>query len=85
MYDGNTTHFIRISDTPTGWFHLTVIYHRAENDVDIYYNGERKSASLGAMISVPSGSGQMVIGRHYVDLDSGYATVEVDELTLWNN
>ena len=33
-----------------------------------------------------SGSGQMVIGRRYYDdSDEKFVSMEIDELTLWNN
>ena len=70
---------------PAGWFHLTVVYHEAGNDVDVYYDGERKVTVSRSGAIEPSGSGHMVIGRRFIDAFNGYATVEIDELTLWNN
>ena len=34
--------------------------------------------------SLQPGDGRVVIGRRYTDRDWDYASVEVDELTLWN-
>ena len=54
--------------------------------MDAYYNGEQKSGvTTFPLNSGTSGSGQMVFGRKNVDFDSRYATMEIDELTLWNN
>ena len=73
-----------IPGKPTGWFHLTVVYHGAGNDVDIYYNGQRRDTVSPSSSTAPTGSGYILIGRPYVDGDNYYATVEIDELTLWN-
>ena len=34
--------------------------------------------------SRPPGDGRVVIGRYYTNRDDRYASVAVDELTLWN-
>ena len=49
---------------PTGWFHLTFVYHGPGNDVDIYCNGEWKRTVRAIIAPTSSGSGHMVIGRH---------------------
>ena len=74
-----------IPGKPTGWFHLTVVYHGDGKNVDVYYDGERKVTVSPSGAIEPSGSGRIVIGRRFIDAFSGYATVEIDELTLWNN
>ena len=76
---------MRIPGKPTDWFHLTIVYYGDGNDVDIYYDGERKLTVSPGSSPQESGSEHVLIGRRYVDWDNYYATVGMDELTLWNS
>ena len=72
---------------PTGWFHLTLVFHGAGNGASVYYDGtlmDTDTSGFGSSLKTVS-SGQMVLGRQKCDYDGKYATVNVDELTLWDN
>ena len=70
-----------------GWIHYTFVLG-VRNEADgftVYVNGVL--ATEGSMSSdegFAPGSGAMVIGRRYLDFDSRYVSVIVDELLLWN-
>ena len=53
----------------------------------VYYDRVRVGDIIGNWSPTinPPGSGPLVIGRRYNDFDGLYSTMEVDELTLWNN
>ena len=85
LHQSDKGYAMYIDGKPTGWFHLTIVYHGDGNDVDIYYDGQRKDTFSPGSSTVPSGSGHTVIGRQFIDQDNYYATVEIDELTLWNS
>ena len=66
---------------------MTIVYHGPNNGegFTVYHNGigvahdNFRSAS-----SHNAGPGSMVIGRTFTDVDDEYASVCVDELTMWN-
>ena len=55
--------------------------------MSVYYDGELmgETNSKKSGLTISFGSGRMAIGRRYFDSDEKYATMEIDELTLWNN
>ena len=51
----------------------------------MYYDGVLKGSDTSLGGGTKSGnSGQLVLGRRLVDLGGFYASVTVDELTLWS-
>ena len=51
----------------------------------VFYDGHLLDPSYSDVINPsPPGNGQVVIGRHYVDGDYDYASVELDELVFFN-
>ena len=73
---------------PSGWFHLTVRFHGEDGGVSVYHGGELRGTDTYSGTKSPAaapGPGHLVLGRHYSDLDTGYGSVMVDELTLWDN
>ena len=86
MYTRDGLYSITIPGKPTGWFHLTMVYQGVSNTVVIYYNGEEVGKGFKYIWQLRiSGSGHIVIGRGANDFDGLYSTMEIDELTLWNN
>ena len=74
--------------TPSGWFHLTLVYHGNGKGASVYYDGVRRdkdTSGFGNANIRPSGSGVMVVGRQRYNYDGYYASVIIDELTLWDN
>ena len=71
-------------ELPVGWFHYTVTYS-SDDDLKVYVNGQDPWAILhsGSNGKGPS-DGRLVLGRYFTDVDSNYASVEVDELIFWN-
>ena len=84
-----TMSYYRVSTkNPTGWFHLTIIYHGTGNGLSVYYDGElmgNTKTSIGSLYDGVPSSGKMAIGKEEYDVDDKYATMVIDELTLWNN
>ena len=56
-------------------------------DVSVYYDGTLVAMDSNGFGSNPKtvSSGQMVLGRYRYDTDGNYASVKMDELTLWDN
>ena len=81
-------HFsLYVSGIPSGWFHLAVsILGPSDGEgFRVYYDGVLKGSDSSRGGGTKSGnSGQLVLGRRLIDLNSYYASVTVDELTLWN-
>ena len=76
-----------VSDVPSGWFHLVVsIVGPSDGEgFRVYYNGVLEGSDSSRGGETGSGnSGQLVIGKRLVDLSGYYASVTVDELTLWS-
>ena len=74
--------------TPSGWFHLTLVYRGNGKGASVYYDGVRRdkdTSGFGNANTRPSGSGVMVIGRQRYNYDGYYASVIIDELTSWDN
>ena len=74
-----------VNPKPEGWLHLAVVFSGTR--LQVYYDGEEVGVEGSSPFSsaMPSGSSHVVLGRPYYSLDSLYSSVEVDELTLWNN
>ena len=55
--------------------------------MQVYYDAEPVGTmhTIGVTESSNSSSGNMTVGRLEYDSDGSYATVEIDELALWNN
>ena len=77
---------MNVSSKPAGWFHLTIVFHGADNGASVYYDGILMGTDTIQSWSIRTiSSGKMVLGRYIYDIDDRYATVEVDELALWDN
>ena len=68
------------------WLHLVLVFH-GNNDgqgITFHLNSESVTASLKASDNIipNNATGEVAIGRLYVDLDQQYGNVE--ELTFWN-
>ena len=74
--------------TPSGWLHVTIIYHGDGNGLSVYYDGILKdmdTTTTGNGYQAASSNGHMVLGRQRYSHDGNYASAIMDELTLWNN
>ena len=80
---------VMVNKKPSGWFHLTIVYNNYDNDynMEVYYDAEAVGTMHTIADTQPSNasSGNMTVGRLEYDSDGNYATLEIDELTLWNN
>ena len=64
------------------WFHIVLNF--MGNIMRIYLDGViRSTLPTGSSSQVP-GDGRIVIGRRFSELDSNYASVQVDELLFFN-
>ena len=73
---------------PTGWFHLTLVYHGEDRGMSLFYDGSlmgRDTAYYRFSSSRVPSNGPLVIGRLDTNYDGGYSSVAVDELTLLDN
>ena len=76
-----------VSGIPSGWFHLVVSIVGPSNGegLRVYYNGVLKGSDSSKGGGTANGnSGQLVIGRRLVTVNGFFASVTVDELTLWS-
>ena len=72
---------------PIGWTHF-VLNYIGQNDgheIKIYCDGVQMASSnmTGPYRYLP-GTGRVVVGRQYTNCDNNYASVDVDELLLFN-
>ena len=83
----NDGSFVDTVGTIPGWFHLVVVYLGPNNGqgLVVYVNGTRegRDKTMYGGANQP-GNGELIIGRKYTDWDDKYASVAVDEMTLWN-
>ena len=73
--------------TPSGWTHIVLNYLGPENRqrIKVYFNETQvRSAVLKAPITYNPGGGRVVVGRHYVDYNTFYGNVDMDELLFFN-
>ena len=74
------------------WFHLVISFigPNAGEGFQIYHDGinvlndTTKASNSNSRRYLPPNNGRIVIGRYRVDLDAGYASVQVDELLFYN-
>ena len=84
--DMDNNYATAVAGTPSGWFHLAIVYQGKGNGFKVYYDGALKNTPpLKIITNQIESSGKMVIGRKYVSENKYYSAVMVDELTLWNN
>ena len=85
LSDGGYT--VATTGIPDGWFHLVVRYLGDGKGMKIYYDGNEGTSLTNRHGSTPktSSRGNIVLGRQYTDTHERYASVMVDELTLWDN
>ena len=68
-----------------GWFYMVMVYEGLSNGITIYINGVLVvSITSGTSVTHGAAVGKTVLGRFYTDQDEKYATIKVDEVTLWN-
>ena len=76
---------VTFADRPSGWFHIVMVLHGAGDELVAYQD---KVATRSTEKQLKSNhqlySGKTVIGRTYVDDDSNYTSLILDELTFWN-
>ena len=70
------------------WFHLVFVFHGPNNGegITVHLNSESVTASSKAANNIfpNKATGEVAIGRLYMDLDQQYGNVMADELTFWN-
>ena len=72
---------------PTAWFHLGLVYHGSEDGqgFTVYYDGRLlQSVTQKIPNTFDRGRGKLVVGRILIDKDNRYASIEVDDIILWN-
>ena len=89
LFLSQTKYVVMVTPKPDGWFHLTVVYHISDDDdvMEVYYDGELSGKTDTAQNNPlsSSSSGNMSLGRLEYDYDGNYASLEIDEITLWDN
>ena len=79
-----------ISTVPTEWYHLVFNYIGESpvgggDSVVIYHDGAEVGSSTDKVsYSTTAGQGVVVIGKHFVQSEVGFASVMVDELLFFN-
>ena len=74
-------------DKPAGWYHLVMNYIGSADGqgITVYTDGAVQGSGTSKYTQTEQpADGRVVIGRYYTDNDERYASVLVDELTLWN-
>ena len=66
------------------WNQVVLIYNGFHGGASLYVNGEVKHTEERERNGRKENSGDVVIGRRYVDRDDKYCSTMVDELMLWN-
>ena len=90
MHDGQFSTSDVVSSN--NWFHLVINFTgpNAGEGFQIYHDGVNvrndttKVSLANSLRYLPPNNGRIVIGRFRVDADSGYASVQVDELLFYN-
>ena len=79
-------YFVSIIISPSGWTHIIANYigpHDGQG-IQIYMDGiQRGSDTSSSSISTPEDR-YIIIGRYYHDRDEQYASVQLDELIVFN-
>ena len=70
---------------PPGWFLITMVL-RGPDDGIVVYHGATQVAEDTTKSNLPSapGDSRVLIGRKRISRDDDYASIMVDELTMWN-
>ena len=73
---------------PTGWFLITMVLRGPDDEVVIYHDATQVAQTTEKKVipdinSLP-GLRRVFIGRKRVSHDQDYASIMVDELTMWN-
>ena len=64
---------------------MVMVYEGLSGGINIYINGALAgSDNTASDVSHVAASRKTVLGRFYTDLDEKYATIKVDEVTMWN-
>ena len=70
------------------WFHMVFVFHGPNNGegITVHLNSESVTASSKAANNIfpNDATGEVAIGRLYMDLDQQYGNVMANELTFWN-
>ena len=70
------------------WFHMDFVFHGPNNGqgITVHLNSQSVTASSKAANNIfpNKATGEVAIGRLYMDLDQQYSNVMADELTFWN-
>ena len=53
-------------------------------EIRVYYNGQEEVNGVTADATRSAGDGRIVVGRRYIDEDSQYASMQIDELIFFN-
>ena len=67
------------------WTHVLLNYQEPNDPINVYYGGIEASITKGfTAYPFSAGDGRIVLGRRYTGNDEEYASVQVDELTFFN-
>ena len=80
-------YFYRSHPEQTGWTHVVLSYIRPNDGegIRIYYDGAEVTSDISKNGGPnKAGDGRTVVGRRYIDRDSGYVSVQFDELIYFN-
>ena len=77
--------FLYETNTPTGWFHMAMVYHGVGAGISAYIDGAKIATVTAASSNAkPTGNGEVVIGRRVLQSATNYATTYVDEFKMYN-
>ena len=72
---------------PSGWTHLGLNYIGPNNGqgIRVYYDGAQAgSDKMKYPKTYQPGASRVILGRELINVDAGYASVDVDELFFFN-
>ena len=72
---------------PDVWTHVVVNYIGPDNGqgIQIYYDGQIRDSNEAKQTSMfETGNGFIAVGKRLHDKQEGYASLEIDELALFN-
>ena len=74
------------NDRPSGWFHMVLVL-QGNRGIKVYHDKVVQNElveTINRTRLYTLGSGTTVIGKKFTDTEVHYASVAVDELTMWN-
>ena len=70
--------------TNNEWVQVVMVYKGSGEALRVHVNGDVRRGNVQYRLPVVLSSGEVVIGRKYIEEDQTYCSTMVDELMLWN-